>query len=143
MMIGKNGLNSARKRAGKSMRFFTVLTMAAFLALAYGAGNGTVSAADAPSAGKNLVNPFAGNGDAAGEGGRIFIDKCAECHGGDATGASGPDLTDKEWIYGNSDAAVYETVAWGRKGGMPSWIAQMEKDEIWKVVTYIRSRGGN
>jgi cytochrome c oxidase cbb3-type subunit 3 len=54
-------------------------------------------------------------------------------------GQSGPDLTDNTWSYGGSDAEVFETVTNGRKGGMPSWKSELNKDDIWKVIAYVRS----
>jgi cytochrome c oxidase cbb3-type subunit 3 len=97
------------------------------------------SAADAPVQGKAIANPFAGNAAAIKEGEQIFDARCAECHGGDAMGMSGPDLTDAKWLYGASDAEVFTSVSQGRKGGMPSWRGTLKDDEIWKVIAYIRS----
>jgi cytochrome c oxidase cbb3-type subunit III len=84
-------------------------------------------------------NPFTGNAAAVREGEKIFDAKCADCHGGDATGGAGPDLTDDRWIYGGSDAEVFASVSSGRKGGMPSWSGELKHDDIWKVIAYIRS----
>lgn len=93
-------------------------------------------AADAP---KDMTNPFAGSAEAIKAGEKIFDEKCMDCHGGDATGGAGPDLTDDKWIYGGSDADVFTTISRGRKGGMPSWGGQLKDDEIWKAIAYVRS----
>jgi cytochrome c oxidase cbb3-type subunit 3 len=99
-----------------------------------------VSAAGAGAApALEIKNPFAGNTAAVKEGETIFDAKCAECHGGDAMGGSGPDLTDDKWIHGGSDTEVFATVSGGRKGGMPSWKGELKDEEIWKVIAYIRS----
>jgi cytochrome c(L) len=95
--------------------------------------------AGAPPAGSEVKNPFEGKPEAIKEGEKVFDAKCADCHGGDAMGQSGPDLTDDKWIYGGSDADVLETVTNGRKGGMPSWRSELSKDDIWKVIAYVRS----
>jgi cytochrome c oxidase cbb3-type subunit 3 len=50
-----------------------------------------------------------------------------------------PDLTDDSWIYGNSDAAVFETIQGGRKGGMPSWRSELGRNDIWMIISFIRS----
>jgi cytochrome c oxidase cbb3-type subunit 3 len=100
---------------------------------------GTVSAADSSAAVKMMKNPFIGNTDAVKEGGKTFDERCSECHGGDAMGMSGPDLTDDRWLYGGSDSEVFQTVSKGRPGGMPSWSGTLKDDEIWKVVAYIKS----
>jgi|OpeIllAssembly_1097287.scaffolds.fasta_scaffold129222_3 cytochrome c(L) len=95
--------------------------------------------AGAAPAGTEVKNPFAGKPEAVKEGEKIFDARCADCHGGDAMGQSGPDLTDETWIYGGTDTDVFETVANGRKGGMPSWRSELNKDDIWKAIAYIRS----
>ena len=84
-------------------------------------------------------NPFAGNTDAIKAGEKIFDERCMDCHGGDASGGAGPDLTDETWIYGGTDPDLFTTVSTGRKGGMPGWAGQLKDDEIWKAITYIRS----
>ena len=97
-----------------------------------------VLAADAPASAKDDKNPFEGKAEAIAQGNKIFNEKCADCHG-DGTGGAGPDLTDDVWIYGGSDAAVFETVSFGRKGGMPQWRTELSRDERWQVISYIRS----
>jgi len=97
-----------------------------------------VSAADAPASAKEIKNPFEGKTEEITEGKKIFNARCTDCHA-DGTGGSGPDLTDDVWIYGGSDAAVFETISLGRKGGMPQWRTELSKDDIWKVIAFIRS----
>lgn len=51
-----------------------------------------------------------------------FADNCAACHGADGTGMAAmgaPNLTDKVWLYGGSEAAIIESIAKGRNGMMP------------------------
>jgi cytochrome c oxidase cbb3-type subunit 3 len=97
------------------------------------------AAAAPPSTPSQERNPFAGKPEAIKEGEKLFDEKCAECHGGDAMGMSGPDLTDDKWIYGGTDREIFETVSGGRKGGMPSWRGQLTDDQVWKVISYVRS----
>lgn len=99
----------------------------------------SLAAAAGLHAGTDARNPFEGKPEAIKEGEQIFDAKCADCHGGDAMGQSGPDLTDGTWIYGGSDADVFETISNGRKGGMPSWRSELKADDIWKVIAYVRS----
>jgi cytochrome c oxidase cbb3-type subunit 3 len=96
-----------------------------------------VSAVETP-ADTVVKNPFEGKTEAIKEGEKIFDAKCQDCHM-DGTGGAGPNLTDETWIYGGSDAKVFETISGGRKGGMPSWKSELSKDDIWKVITFIRS----
>jgi len=96
------------------------------------------AAAGAPAA-QELKNPFEGNAAAVKDGEKLFDERCADCHGSDAMGGAGPDLTDDKWLYGGSDADLFTTVSGGRKGGMPSWKGQLKDEEIWKVIAYVRS----
>ena len=51
-----------------------------------------------------------------------FAENCAACHMPDGTGMAAmgaPNLTDKVWLYGGSEASVIESIAKGRNGVMP------------------------
>lgn len=51
-----------------------------------------------------------------------FEENCAACHMPDGTGMQAmgaPNLTDKVWLYGGSEAAIIESIAKGRNGVMP------------------------
>lgn len=87
-----------------------------------------------------VTDPFAGNAVALAEGRRLFVHyNCSGCHGGHAGGGMGPSLRDPAWIYGSSDAHVFESIAQGRAHGMPSWGTLIPEEEIWKIVAYIKS----
>jgi cytochrome c(L) len=122
------------RRAG-----FVALAVLLLIALMTAAGlhAGTPVAGTVP-AGKEVKNPFEGKPESIKEGDKIFDASCSECHM-DGTGGAGPDLTDDTWIYGGSDAEVFETISGGRKGGMPSWKGVLSSDDIWKVMAFIRS----
>ena len=52
-----------------------------------------------------------------------FEQNCAACHTPAGTGMQAlgaPDLTDKVWLYGGSEATVIETITKGRNGVMPA-----------------------
>lgn len=51
----------------------------------------------------------------------------------------GPSLRDEEWIYGNDDARIFDSIAAGRANGMPAWGTRLPSQEIWKLVSYIQS----
>lgn len=86
------------------------------------------------------TNPFAGNPVALMEGRQLFLwYNCYGCHGGHAGGGMGPSLRDPVWIYGNSDANIFASIAEGRSKGMPAWGTKIPEDQIWKLVTYIKS----
>jgi len=53
-----------------------------------------------------------------------FETACAACHGPDGKGMQAlgaPNLTDKVWLYGSSEAAIVETITKGRQNVMPPW----------------------
>jgi len=76
------------------------------------------------------------------QGRRYFIDfNCYGCHGGHGGGGMGPSLRDPVWIYGNSDAQVFDSIAQGRSQGMPAWGTKLPEDQIWYLVAYIKSLG--
>jgi cytochrome c oxidase cbb3-type subunit 2 len=106
-----------------------------------------------PMIAKGDQNPFLGDANAIAAGKKIFEMNCAACHGVDAKGDIGPDLTDGEWIYVQSpigDDTLFMLVADGSKkdqefegrkakGGMPSWGEFFGKNKIWSTLAYIRS----
>jgi cytochrome c oxidase cbb3-type subunit 3 len=52
-----------------------------------------------------------------------FAENCAACHMPDGTGMQAmgaPNLTDKVWLYGGSEASIIETITKGRNGVMPA-----------------------
>jgi cytochrome c oxidase cbb3-type subunit 3 len=89
---------------------------------------------------KDPVNPYQQDRTASGEGRQLFVRfNCSGCHGGRAGGGMGPSLRDVDWIYGNRDAQVFSSIAEGRAHGMPTWQPRLTPDQIWKLVTYIKS----
>ncbi|HKB84123.1 MAG TPA: c-type cytochrome [Burkholderiales bacterium] len=91
---------------------------------------------------EELKNPFAGDAAAAVEGKRLFLKTgCYACHGHEAEGAVGPDLTDDEWIYKPTDSMIFNTIARGRSGTvMAPFGDQLKPDEIWKIVEFLRDK---
>jgi cytochrome c oxidase cbb3-type subunit 3 len=86
------------------------------------------------------ANPYTQDRTATTEGRQLFIRfNCSGCHGGRAGGGMGPSLRDVEWLYGDHDAQLFSSIAEGRAHGMPSWQPRLTADQIWKLVTYIKS----
>jgi cytochrome c oxidase cbb3-type subunit 3 len=70
---------------------------------------------------------------------------CAGCHGDNGKGnaaAGFPDLTDAAWMYGDSEAAITESIVKGRKGGMPSFQALLGDAKIHLLSAYVWGLGG-
>ena len=88
----------------------------------------------------SLRNPYEGNARARTIGSQLFVAyNCIDCHGADGSGAMGPSLADARWHFGGSPAAVFESIYEGRPSGMPSWGGRIGNDQIWMLVTYVRS----
>ena len=79
----------------------------------------------------------------SGDGQRLFINYCAQCHGSDAGGALGfPNLRDGEWLYGSSPEAIQTTILYGRQGAMPAWGAALGDQGVEEVTAYVMSLSG-
>ena len=82
---------------------------------------------------------------------RVYCDleslgKCAACHGAEAQGVIGPNMTDDYWIHGDGSIASILKVA--NEGvldkGMPPWKGVINDELLEKVAVYIYSlRGSN
>ena len=70
---------------------------------------------------------------------KLYAERCVACHGADAKGGIGPDLTRKEFKYGKSEQAIAESIAGGRPGGMPSFKNDLSHEKIEGLVTYLLS----
>lgn len=83
-------------------------------------------------------NPYEHDPKAVAEGARIYGENCAGCHGTSLTGDAGPSLTD-HLAYGETDAAMFESIARGRPNGMPGFESQLGRERIWRVLAYVDS----
>jgi putative heme-binding domain-containing protein len=93
-------------------------------------------------------NPFAGDAKAAKLGESQFRINCAFCHGlGARGGGRGPDLTRTQKKHGSTDEELYHTINEGLPGtampanGTTGQGVGMTAEEVWEVITYIRSVG--
>jgi cytochrome c oxidase cbb3-type subunit 3 len=84
------------------------------------------------------------NADANKLGKSLYASYCTTCHGSDARGATGyPNLTDDDWLWGNSEAALTATLKNGRSGVMPVLAPALGGEQgINNMVTYVRSLSG-
>jgi cytochrome c oxidase cbb3-type subunit 3 len=81
----------------------------------------------------------------AAEGGKIFAENCAACHGDAGKGnqeLGAPDLTDKIWLYGSDEATLIETITNGRAGVMPAWVERFDPSTVKALAVYVHSLGG-
>ncbi|MCW8344416.1 cytochrome-c oxidase, cbb3-type subunit III [Vibrio sp. ZSDZ65] len=76
------------------------------------------------------------------EAGKSRFVVCAACHGTDGKGnpaVGAPDLTDQDWLFGDSRADVTETVMNGRSGVMPAWKDILGEEKVQLVSAYVWS----
>ncbi len=69
---------------------------------------------------------------------------CAGCHGMDAKGGQAvgaPNLTDKVWLYGSSEATITETINNGRQNKMPAWKDFLGEAKVHLLSAYVMSVG--
>lgn len=86
------------------------------------------------------TNPVAGDAKAIRDGRRLFNwYNCSGCHGDHGGGGMGPSLRDSVWVYGGTDARIFNSIHDGRTKGMPSWGTTLPAEQIWKLVAYIRT----
>jgi putative heme-binding domain-containing protein len=92
-------------------------------------------------------NPLAGDAKAAKAGEYEFRINCALCHGlGARGGGRGPDLTRTVKKHTHSDADMFQVISNGIPGtampanGTNGQGVGMTEEEIWQIITYIRSQ---
>jgi len=85
-------------------------------------------------------NPLEGNAQAISNGGAMFRTRCAGCHGPDARGFVGPDLTGV-WLAGNTDDHLFDVVRRGIPGTemTPADPLRVNDRDIWQVLAYLRT----
>jgi putative heme-binding domain-containing protein len=82
-------------------------------------------------------NPSQGDPAAIQAGASLFRERCADCHGADAKGVSGPDLT-RLWTRADSDQRVFQTIRSGVPGTiMPA--SSAPDQELRAIIAYLRN----
>lgn len=91
---------------------------------------------------EELRNPYAGDVQAALEGHDLFRKAgCFPCHGPEAEGGSGPDLTDDVWRFKPTDDMLFRTIIKGRAGTrMASFRDKLLDEEVWKIIEFLRDK---
>ena len=97
-----------------------------------------------PFAGLQMKNPFEGDAKAVETGGKLFLSyNCVDCHGAEGSGAMGPSLADGRWHFGGNPGEVFESIYQGRPEGMPAWGSLISEDQVWMLVSYVRTLQAN
>ena len=85
-------------------------------------------------------NPLEGDRQAITNGAAMFRNRCAGCHGPDARGYLGPDLTGV-WSSGGTDDRLFDIVRRGIPGSemAPADPQRVPDVDIWKILAYLRT----
>lgn len=103
-----------------------------------------------------MKNPLEGNKEAIEQGRKLwFMNGCNGCHGGTGGGGMCPPVINKVWVYGDSDAVLFNLIKLGSVGlrqeygltrvGKENVVGDMppfpnlSDDDIWKLIAFIRS----
>jgi cytochrome c oxidase cbb3-type subunit III len=137
---------------------FAVLVIWGVIFMGYYLFSGWSSQSEADAARKALADKkqtahksFEGTVDTRQEGGdqkveayvaagkQLYANLCAACHGENAKGTVGPDLTASKYIYGKSRIDIASSIKEGRPKGMPAFNAQLNPEQIESLVEYLLS----
>jgi mono/diheme cytochrome c family protein len=86
------------------------------------------------------TNPLDATPEILAEGKRLYNKTgCLACHGNNARGAVGPDLTDDEWLRQPTDEMIFRTIKKGRSGtAMSGFGSDLTDEQIWTIITWLR-----
>ncbi len=82
----------------------------------------------------------------AARGSEVYKSNCAACHGPEGKGniaLGAPNLTDKVWLYGGSEATIVETVTKGRMAMMPAQDKVLSPEKIHLLTAYVWGLSNN
>ena len=114
---------------------YRLLTRLVAIAVLWPLGGGLPGAQEVPPA-----DAFADEPEAIRVGMGVYRLRCADCHGVDARGVRGPDLT-QLWASGRTDEGLFRTITEGVPGTTMRPIDRIRTrdSEIWQVIAYLRS----
>ena len=118
-----------------AMRRFAVLACLAVTGQAW-------AQTPAPQQADVAINPFANRPDAVSQGAALFDRTCSGCHGPGATGGRGPALANGVFQHGGSDNEIFATIKSGVPGTQMPSFSNLPSDDVWRLVTYIKSLSG-
>jgi len=82
----------------------------------------------------------------AARGADLYKSNCVACHGADGKGniaLGAPNLTDKTWLYGSSEAMIVETITKGRMAMMPAQDKVLSPEKIQLLTAYVWGLSNN
>jgi cytochrome c oxidase cbb3-type subunit III len=86
------------------------------------------------------LNAMIGHSPSIAKGKEVYTTNCVPCHGVNAQGVIGPNLTDKFWLHGGKPEQILLTVMSGSsEKGMPAWGGIIGEQRAMQVTAYIKS----
>jgi cytochrome c oxidase cbb3-type subunit 3 len=74
----------------------------------------------------------------------VFSKNCKTCHGAQAEGGAGPNLTDAYWLHGGDIKSIFKTIKYGVPAkGMIAWQQKLTPKDIQDLGSYILSLQGS
>lgn len=102
-----------------------------------------VAAANAPETTDESLLALAASPEVVAAGAALFHQNCVACHGEQAEGKIGPNLTDGFWIHGGAAIEIHKTVTEGVAAkGMPAWGPVLGPKAVREAVAFVLSRRG-
>jgi mono/diheme cytochrome c family protein len=135
-----------KNRAVARSLFFIVLALVVALII-YSAVHPTPWSWPVPDEAKQLKNPLQPSSAQLNSAKKIYLDKCANCHGdtgkGDGRDAARydpqpADFTDLKRMTGVTDGELFYKISEGKKP-MPVFKTKLSENERWELVLLIRS----
>src|SRR5262245_8667834 len=120
----------------KHLFVFFVFALSPVCFLAFGASLLVAQQANA------LRNPLGTSTEAVAAGRVVFDQACQSCHGPGGIGDRGPALNAGTFTHGSEDGDLFRTIREGLAGTQMPPFRGLTDDQIWQVVTYIRSLSG-
>jgi cytochrome c oxidase cbb3-type subunit III len=98
-----------------------------------------------PNVTEEMLAAGADNPDVVARGAEVFAARCIGCHGANASGQIGPNLTDTFQLHGTTRMDLYGTILGGVAGtAMIPWGETLKPTEVISVATFVSSlRGKN
>jgi glucose/arabinose dehydrogenase len=139
-----------RKRRPTLAAAGVVLSLALALAVTRPSAQAGAQAPPVPPAGPPRAGgpgpggfgPGGGRG-GANPGAALYTEHCAGCHGTDLGGGRAPSLFNEQWLATVSDTRLTASIRNGVPNtGMPAFAPQLNDDQIWELLQYIRLQSG-
>src|SRR3954467_8719167 len=87
-------------------------------------------------------NPLGASPSAVLGGRQLYNQTCQSCHGADGQGDRGPALDRPVLAHGDNDGDLFHTIRAGLPGTQMPPFAALADNEVWQLVSYVRSIQG-